>query len=51
MVAFFVVGLAWIVVYYVAGQDIGFMTAIGNWNLVIGFALLGCGFVAATRWR
>jgi len=51
MVAFFLVGLAWIVVFYIAGSDIPFMNAMGNWNLVLGFALLGTGFAFATRWR
>jgi hypothetical protein len=51
MVAFFLVGLAWIVVYYIAGDSIGFINALGPWNLVIGFALLGVGFGLATRWR
>jgi hypothetical protein len=51
MVSLFLIGLAWIVVYYVAGQDIPFMNALGSWNLVIGFALLGAGFACATRWR
>jgi hypothetical protein len=51
MVGFFLVGLAWIVVFYVAGSDIGFMNALGNWNLIIGFGLLAAGFGAATQWR
>lgn len=51
MVAFFLVGLAWIVVFYVAGSDIGFMNTLGNWNLVLGFGLLAVGFGFATRWR
>jgi hypothetical protein len=51
MVTFFLVGLAWIVTYYIAGQDIAFMAKIGNWNLVLGFGLLLVGFGFATRWR
>jgi len=51
MVGFFVLGLAWIVVNYIAGQQWAPMAKIGNWNLVIGFALLGVGFGFATRWR
>jgi hypothetical protein len=51
MVGFFLVGLAWIVVYYIAGQSWSWMAAIGNWNLVIGFGLLAVGFAFATRWR
>ena len=51
MVTLFLLGLGWIVLYYVAGQDIGFMNALGSWNIVIGFVLLGGGFACATRWR
>lgn len=51
MVTFFLVGLAWIVVYYIAGDSIGFINALGPWNLIIGFGLLGVGFGLATRWR
>ena len=48
MVGFFLVGLAWIVVYYV---DANVMPIKGNINLLIGFGLLGAGFVTATRWK
>ena len=51
MVTFFLVGLIYIVIYYIAGTDIAFMNSLGNWNLVIGFALLGAGFAAATQWK
>jgi hypothetical protein len=50
MVGFFLVGLAWIVVYYIV-PTWGPMAALGNWNLVIGFGLLAVGFGFATRWR
>ncbi|HEY5031990.1 MAG TPA: cell division protein CrgA [Actinomycetes bacterium] len=48
MVGFFVVGLAWIVVYYIASSV---MPIQGNINLIIGFGLLGAGFITATRWK
>lgn len=51
MVTCFLLGLIYIVVYYIAGVDIAFMNSLGNWNLVIGFALLGAGFAAATQWK
>ena len=59
MVACFIVGLAWIVAFYLAGPSIPFMNAItvalgglGNLvNVAIGFAFLIAGFVLATRWR
>jgi hypothetical protein len=51
MLAFFLIGLAWIVLYYVAGQDISFMNSLGSLNLIIGFGFLAAGFVTATQWR
>ena len=47
---FLLVGLAWVVVYYVTSAEwpIG---AIGDWNLVIGLGLIGVGCVLATKWR
>lgn len=52
MIGFLVVGLLWIVVFYLAGNDIGFMQSLGNlWNVAIGFGLIGIGFALSTRWR
>lgn len=51
MVTFFLVGLAWIVVYYVAPDSVPVMKNLGNANLLIGFGLLGAGFATATRWK
>lgn len=52
MVACFIIGLAWIVVFYLAGNEIPVMKDIGNlWNVIIGFGFIGAGFIVATRWR
>jgi hypothetical protein len=51
MVALLVVGLAWIVVYYVAGDKLGFMVDIGPWNFAIGFGAMVAGLVMSMRWR
>lgn len=51
MVGFFLVGLAWIVVYYIAPSGVPVMKNLGNANLLIGFGLLGAGFATATRWK
>ena len=50
MVTLFVVGLLWIVVYYIAGSSwpIG---AIDWWNLVIGFAFIFAGLMVSTHWK
>jgi uncharacterized iron-regulated membrane protein len=51
IVALLVVGLAWIAVYYVTQNSIPGMSALGNWNLVVGFVLVISGVILATRWR
>lgn len=51
MVACFLIGLAWIVVYYLAGSDLPLMGDLGNYNLLIGFGFMGAGFALATQWR
>lgn len=50
MLAALLIGLVWIVVFYVSQQayPIG---ALGAWNLVVGFVFLVSGVVLATKWR
>jgi hypothetical protein len=50
MVGAFLVGLVWIIVFYVSSQSWP-VAAIGAWNLVVGFAFLVGGLVLATKWR
>lgn len=50
MLACWLIGLAWLVVFYVAGQDIPVMKDLGNWNLLIGMGLIAVGFVVSTQW-
>ncbi len=45
-----VLGLLWIVVAYLLRMS-GPIPGIGNWNLVVGFAILISGFLMTTRWR
>ena len=51
MVALMVLGLLWIVVYYVAGDRIGFMNSLSAWNFAIGFGAMVIGLVMSMRWR
>jgi Cell division protein CrgA len=51
MIACFLVGLAWIALYYVTQADMPGLSSLGGWNLVCGFALIVAGVVLATRWR
>ncbi|MFG1819190.1 cell division protein CrgA [Kribbella sp. NPDC049174] len=50
MLTCWLLGLAWLVVFYVAGQDIPVMNDLGNWNLLIGMGLIAVGFVVSTQW-
>lgn len=51
MVALFIIGLVWIVVFYVSPQNKYPIPNIGYWNLAIGFAFLLGGLGMSTRWR
>ena len=52
MVACFVIGLAYIVVFYVAGYQIPVMRDLSSLiNVGIGFGFIIAGFILATRWR
>jgi len=51
MLACWLLGLAWVSVYYVAGTDIPVMRDLGSWNVLIGMGLIAVGFVFATRWE
>jgi hypothetical protein len=50
MVGFFLVGLAWIVTFYVTETRYP-VPGVGAWNMIFGFAFIGVGFSLATRWR
>ena len=52
MVACFVIGLTYIVIFYIAGNQIPIMKDLGNLvNVGIGFAFIAVGFGLSTRWR
>lgn len=50
MVTLLVLGLAWVVVYYITSAAWP-IAALGDWNLLVGLGLIGLGCVAATKWR
>ena len=52
MVTMFILGLLWIVVFYLIGSQVPLMSDFGNLtNIIIGFGFIGVGFALATRWR
>jgi hypothetical protein len=44
-------GVAWLVVFYVAGQSIPLMSDLGNWNILIGMGGMAAAFIIATLWK
>lgn len=50
MLTLMVVGLLWIVVFYITSQRFP-IESIGVWNLAVGFGLMLLGFAMTTRWR
>lgn len=51
MLGFMLVGLLWLLVYYLAAQDISWMNTLGAWNFLIGFGFMVVGLVMTMRWR
>lgn len=50
MLAFFLIGLAWIVVFYLSETQLP-IEALGNWNIVVGFSFIAAGFGVSTQWK
>jgi Cell division protein CrgA len=44
-------GVAWLIVYYVAGTSVPLMSDLGNWNILIGMGGMAAAFGLATLWR
>jgi Cell division protein CrgA len=44
-------GLTWISLYYVTSGSNPLQSALGAWNLVVGFAFIIAGVGLATKWR
>ena len=51
MLGLMILGLLWLVVYYLWGQNIPFLAGLGSWNFAIGFALMIAGLLMTMRWR
>jgi hypothetical protein len=50
MVTFFVIGLLWVVVFYVTQGDYP-VDAFGAWNILAGFSFMAVGFALSTKWK
>lgn len=53
MLGCFLIGLAWIVLYYFTANDADFpvFSDLGQLNVVVGIAFIAVGFVFATKWE
>jgi hypothetical protein len=53
MVVIMVLGLAYLVVYYLtnSGQGVPIMEDLGPWNFAVGFGVMMLGLIMAVRWR
>lgn len=45
-----VIGVAWLVTYYVSNGTLPVST-LGAWNVLVGFAWIALGFALSTQWR
>ena len=50
MVALFLIGLVYIVTFYLTQQQYP-VPALGRANILVGFGIIMAGFAMATRWR
>lgn len=52
MFGFMILGLIWIVLYYVTSATLALpIPALGQNNIFVGFGLILVGFLMTTRWR
>ncbi len=50
MFGFMLLGLLWLVVYYVSNQQLP-VKDLREWNIAIGLGIAFIGFLMTTRWR
>ena len=51
ILAMFVLGIVWLLVYYLSNGGVLGLENLGGWNLMIGFGFVVVGLGLATRWR
>ena len=51
MFGLMLLGLAWVVVFYISGSAMLPVPAIGNWNILVGFGLIMIGFMMTVGWH
>ena len=51
MLGFMLVGLAWLIVYYLAADSIPWMNDLGAYNFLVGFGFMVVGLIMTMKWR
>jgi hypothetical protein len=51
MFGFMLLGLVWIIVFYLSAGAQYPIPQIGPWNIAVGFGIMFIGFLMTTRWR
>lgn len=51
MFGLMILGLAWLIFYYLAGDQITWLAQLGPWNYAIGFAGMILGLLMTMGWR
>jgi len=51
LLGFFVLGIAWLLVYYFSNGGVLGMQHLGGWNLAVGFGFIIAGLGMATQWK
>lgn len=51
MLGLFLVGIVWLVVFYLVGPDMPLVGSLGSGNLLVGFGFIIAGFGLSTQWR
>ena len=51
MLTLLLLGLLWIILFYITEAAIPGMDALGGWNLIVGMGLIVGGFLTATKWK
>ncbi|WP_462188221.1 MULTISPECIES: cell division protein CrgA [unclassified Frankia] len=51
ILAFFLLGIAYLLVYYFSNGGVLGMEGLGGWNILIGFGFVVVGLAVSTQWR
>lgn len=50
-IALGLLGVAWLILYYIASPYIPLLSLLGGWNILIGLGLMGAAFAVSTLWK